>query len=138
MTGTGLVEVTNPSALYLGEPDRRPPRLGDPRRVEGTRPLLLEVQALTVRSSTERRAGRRSASTGRASRSSSRSSSGTAGSSLSGHDVFLNIAGGAESEEPAADLAVLAAVAGSVAGDGAAEGGTSSSARWDSSARSAP
>jgi DNA repair protein RadA/Sms len=81
--------------------------------VEGTRPLLLEVQALTV----EAKYG-----------SPRRTAIGFDGTrlalllavlerhgdvKLSSYDVFLNVAGGAESAEPAADLAVAAAVAGS-------------------------
>ncbi len=116
MTGAGLVQVANPSTLYLGE--RAGTRAGSAvlAAVEGTRPILLEVQALTV----EARYGtpRRTAI----------GFDGTrlalllavlerhCGLALSGHDVFLNFAGGAESGEPAADLAVLAAIASSFRG----------------------
>lgn len=116
MTGAGLVQVANPSTLYLGE--RAGARAGSAvlAAVEGTRPILLEVQALTV----EARYGtpRRTAI----------GFDGTrlalllavlerhCGLALSGHDVFLNFAGGAESGEPAADLAVLAAIASSFRG----------------------
>ncbi|MGE5345409.1 MAG: DNA repair protein RadA, partial [Acidithiobacillales bacterium] len=116
MTGSGLVEVPNPSSLYLGTGAGSRPGSAVLAGVEGTRPLLLEVQALTV----EAKYGtpRRTAI----------GFDGTrlalilavlerhAGLKLSGHDVFLNVAGGAESAEPAADLAVAAAVAGSLLG----------------------
>ena len=116
MTGAGLVEVSNPSSLYLGTGAGSRPGSAVLAGVEGTRPLLLEVQALTVevKYGTPRRTAI--------------GFDGTrlalilavlerhAGLKLSGHDVFLNVAGGAESAEPAADLAVAAAVAGSLRG----------------------
>ena len=113
MTGAGLVEVANPSALYLGSGAGARPGSVVLGGVEGTRPLLLEVQALTV----EAKYG-----------SPRRTAIGFDGTrlalllavlerhgdvKLSSYDVFLNVAGGAESAEPAADLAVAAAVAGS-------------------------
>ena len=114
MTGTGLVEVTNPSALYLGGRTGGRPGSAILAAVEGTRPLLLEVQALTVpvKYGTPRRTAIGFDGTRLALLLAVLERHG--GLALSGHDVFLNIAGGAESEEPAADLAVLAAVAGSV------------------------
>ena len=116
MTGTGFVEVANPSALYLGSGAGGRPGSVVLAGVEGTRPLLLEVQALTV----EARYG--------SPRRTAIGFDGTrlalllavlerhGGMSLSSHDVFLNVAGGAESAEPAADLAVCSAVAGSFRG----------------------
>ena len=113
MTGAGLVQVVNPSALYLGTGAGSRPGSVVLGGVEGTRPLLLEVQALTV----EAKYG-----------SPRRTAIGFDGTrlalllavlerhgdvKLSSYDVFLNVAGGAESAEPAADLAVAAAVAGS-------------------------
>ena len=113
MTGAGLVQVANPSALYLGSGAGARPGSVVLGGVEGTRPLLLEVQALTV----EAKYG-----------SPRRTAIGFDGTrlalllavlerhgdvKLSSYDVFLNVAGGAESAEPAADLAVAAAVAGS-------------------------
>jgi DNA repair protein RadA/Sms len=113
MTGAGLVQVANASALYLGSGAGARPGSVVLGGVEGTRPLLLEVQALTV----EAKYG-----------SPRRTAIGFDGTrlalllavlerhgdvKLSSYDVFLNVAGGAESAEPAADLAVAAAVAGS-------------------------
>jgi DNA repair protein RadA/Sms len=113
MTGAGLVEVANPSALYLGSTAGARPGSVVLGGVEGTRPLLLEVQALTV----EAKYGspRRTAIGFDATRLALLLAvlERHGGVSLSSHDVFLNVAGGAESAEPAADLAVCAAVAGS-------------------------
>ncbi|MGE5716501.1 MAG: S16 family serine protease, partial [Acidobacteriota bacterium] len=84
--------------------------------VEGTRPLLLEVQALTV----EAKYGspRRTAIGFDATRLALLLAvlERHGGVALSSQDVFLNVAGGAESAEPAADLAVCSAVAGSFRG----------------------
>jgi DNA repair protein RadA/Sms len=114
MTGAGLVEVANPSALYLGSGAGSRPGSVVLAGVEGTRPLLLEVQALTV----EAKYGspRRTAIGFDATRLALLLAvlERHGGVSLASHDVFLNVAGGAESAEPAADLAVCAAVAGSV------------------------
>lgn len=113
MTGSGLVEVTNPSALYLAGRTGGRPGSAILAAVEGTRPLLLEVQALAVpvKYGTPRRTAIGFDGTRLALLLAVLERHG--GLALSGHDVFLNVAGGAESEEPAADLAVLAAVAGS-------------------------
>lgn len=113
MTAAGLLEVTNPSALYIGGRTGGRPGSAILAAVEGTRPLLLEVQALTapVKYGTPRRTAIGFDGTRLALLLAVLERHG--GLPLSGHDVFLNLAGGAESEEPAADLAVLAAVAGS-------------------------
>jgi len=113
MTGTGLVEVRNPSSIYLGNRTVSRPGAAVLAGVEGTRPLLVEVQALTVVSKfgMPRRTAIGFDATRLALLLAVLERHG--GLSLSGHDVFLNLAGGAESEEPAADLAVVAAVAGS-------------------------
>ncbi len=114
MSDSGLSEVCNPSQFFLS--GRRPDISGSAvcATMEGTRPLLVEIQALAARTPyalpqrvatgfdlrrlnmlicvLERRAGIPAA----------------------GHDVFLNIAGGLKIQEPAADLAVLAALASSL------------------------
>jgi len=114
MSDSGLTEVPNPSEFFLS--GRHPDTSGSAvaATVEGTRPLLVEIQALAAatpyalpqRVATgfdlrrlnmlicvlERRAG----------------------ISTAGQDVFLNVAGGLKVQEPAADLAVLAAIASSV------------------------
>ncbi len=116
MTGSGLVEVRNPSSLYLGSRTAARPGSAVLAAVEGTRPLLVEVQALTVESKygTPRRTAIGFDSTRLALLLAVLERHGKL--ALSGHDVFLNLAGGAESEEPAADLAVVAAVASSYRG----------------------
>lgn len=116
MTGSGLVEVTNPSSLYLGTGAGSRPGSAVLAGVEGTRPLLLEVQALTVevKYGTPRRTAIGFDGTRLALILAVLERHG--GLKLLGHDVFLNVAGGAESAEPAADLAVAAAVAGSLRG----------------------
>ncbi|MEM7669066.1 MAG: magnesium chelatase domain-containing protein, partial [Pseudomonadota bacterium] len=110
MTGQGLSEVANPSALFLGE--RGEPTSGSAvfAGIEGTRPLLVEIQALVAPSplGTPRRqvVGWDSA----------RLSmilavmEARCGVSLGGMDVFLNVAGGLRVSEPAADLAAAAAL----------------------------
>ncbi len=114
MTGKGLVEVANPSALYLGSGAGARPGSVVLAGVEGTRPLLLEVQALAVPASygTPRRTAIGFDGTRLALLLAVLERHG--GLKVSQHDVFLNVAGGAESAEPAADLAVCAAVAGSL------------------------
>ncbi len=110
MTGTGLVPVVNPSGLFLSERPADAPGSVVVCCLEGTRPLLLEIQALVSRSSfgyprrvalgfdsnrvalllavLEKRVGL----------------------ALAGEDVFVNVAGGLTVGEPAADMGMVAAV----------------------------
>jgi len=122
MTAAGLVEVANPSALYLGSGAGSRPGSVVLAGVEGTRPLLLEVQALTVEAKygSPRRTAIGFDGTRLALLLAVLERHG--GLRLAGHDVFLNVAGGAESAEPAADVAVCAAVAGSLRGRALAAG----------------
>jgi DNA repair protein RadA/Sms len=114
MTGAGLKPVPNPSALFLAERPHATPGSAVLCCLEGSRPILVEVQALVSTSSygmarrmavgmdqhrltlllavLEKRAGLH----------------------LVSDDVFVNIAGGMSIEEPAADLAIVAAVASSL------------------------
>lgn len=110
MRGTGLHEVTNPSAMFLAErPEKASGSVVVPI-VEGTRPLLVEVQALVSASNygpprvtsigvernrvelllniVEKRTGLK----------------------VAGHDVFVNVAGGVKVTEPAADLGIATAI----------------------------
>ncbi len=115
MTGLGLREVTNPSELFLSERDLGSPGTAVFAGIEGTRPVLVEIQALVAPSSlgTPRRAV--------VGWDSSRLSMVLAvlqahcGVNLGGHDVYLNVAGGLRIVEPAADLAAAAALVSSLA-----------------------
>jgi DNA repair protein RadA/Sms len=122
MQAGGLVEVPNPSAVFLSERPENAAGSVVTASVEGTRPILVELQALV-----------------------SASNLGTArrtvlgldpqrvallvavmekkiGLQMIGNDIFMNVAGGVKIDEPAVDLAILAAIASSfldkpVAGD---------------------
>src|SRR6516164_4130847 len=115
MTGAGLREVANPSELFLSERDRGTPGTAVFAGVEGSRPLLVEIQALVAPTSlgTPRRAV--------VGWDPNRLSMVIAvleahcGVRLSTHDVYLNVAGGLRIIEPAADLAVAAALVSSLA-----------------------
>jgi DNA repair protein RadA/Sms len=116
MAEGGLVEVPNPSAAFLAERPQDAPGSAVLATLEGSRPVLVEIQALVSRSglAMPRRA--------------------TIGLDparvalllavlekrmrmpLHDQDVFLNVAGGLRVDEPAADLAVVAAVASSARG----------------------
>jgi len=111
----GLIEVTNPSELFLSEREKQTPGSVVTSSIEGSRPILLEVQALVTPSSfgypqrvsngfdqkrlsillavLEKRAGVRA----------------------SVNNVFINVAGGIRVFEPAADLAVCVSIASSLA-----------------------
>jgi len=114
MAGDGLREVINPSELFLSERDRGTPGTVVFAGIEGTRPLLVEIQALVAPSSlgTPRRAV--------VGWDPSRLSMVLAvleahcGVRLGGHDVYLNVAGGLRIVEPAADLAAAAALVSSL------------------------
>ena len=114
MTGRGLRGVANPSELFLAE--RRAGAAGSAvlSCVEGSRPLLVEVQAL-VSSSTYGNA-RRMASGVDQNRLSLLLAvlEKRAGLNLVADDVFVNVAGGIAVDEPAADLAITGAVASSL------------------------
>ena len=116
MTGRGLAEVANPSELFIAGRDLAVPGAAVLAAMEGTRPLLVEVQALVAPTSlgTPRRAV--------VGWDPSRLSMVLAvleahgGLRLGGHDVYLNVAGGLRITEPAADLAAAAALVSSLSG----------------------
>ncbi len=114
MTDAGLSEVTNPSALFLGSRAGGVSGSAVFAGIEGTRPVLVEIQALVAPSSlvTPRRAVV-GWDTGRLAMVIAVLDT-RCGLSLSGQDVYLNVAGGLRIVEPAADLAVAAALVSSV------------------------
>ena len=114
MTGTGLRAVPNPSRLFLSERPAGAPGSAVLCCVEGSRPLLVEVQALVSTSSYGN--ARRMASGLDHNRLSLLLAvmEKRAGMNLVAEDVFVNIAGGMAVDEPAADLAIVAAVASSM------------------------
>ncbi len=110
MTGNGLAEVTNPSALFLSERGEPSPGSVVFAGIEGTRPVLVELQALVAPSphSQPRRTvvgwdGGRLAMILAVLEA-------RCGLPFAGLDVYLNVAGGLKISEPAADLAVAAAL----------------------------
>lgn len=114
MKEEGLVQVKNPSEIFLAE---RP--IGEPGSVvlpsvEGTRPILVEVQALV--SPTNLGTARRTAIGADQQRLSLLCAvlEKKAGLDMYGHDVFLNIAGGIRIDEPGLDLGVVCALASSL------------------------
>jgi DNA repair protein RadA/Sms len=115
MTGAGLREVPNPSELFLSERDLGTPGTAVFAGMEGTRPILVEIQALVTPTTlgTPRRAV--------VGWEQSRLSMVLAvleahcGVRLGGHDVYLNVAGGLRIVETAADLAAAAALVSSLA-----------------------
>lgn len=116
MSDHGLREVNNPSELFLGERNSNAPGAAVFAGMEGTRPILVEIQALVAPTSlgTPRRAV--------VGWDSNRLSMILAvleahcGVRFGQHDVYLNVAGGYRISEPAADLAVAAALVSSLAG----------------------
>jgi len=114
MTGAGLAPVANPSKLFLAERPTNVPGSTVLCTIEGSRPILVEVQAL-VSTATFGNAQRTANGLDR-----SRLAlllavlDKRAGLNLATDDVFVNVAGGMTIDEPAADLAVLAAVASSL------------------------
>src|SRR3954452_16246400 len=114
MTSTGLRPVPNPSKLFLAERPTNAPGSAVLCSIEGSRPILVEVQALV--SSSSYGTARRMASGIDSQRLSLLLAvlEKRAGLNLIGDDVFVNIAGGMTVDEPASDLGVLAAISSSV------------------------
>lgn len=110
MTERGLQEVNNPSRLFLGNTDKNISGTSIFAGLEGTRPLLIELQALVAPTpfGTPRRTtvgwdyGRLCMILAVL--------EARCGYSFSNRDVYLNVAGGLKIQEPAADLAVAAAL----------------------------
>ncbi|MGD9330058.1 MAG: magnesium chelatase domain-containing protein, partial [Desulfobacterales bacterium] len=113
MRDEGLVEIANPSAVFLSERPAGAPGSAVTASMEGTRPILLELQALVSGANygTPRRTilgldGHRVALLVAVMEK-------KLGLHLIGQDVFMNVAGGVKVVEPAVDLAVVAAIASS-------------------------
>jgi DNA repair protein RadA/Sms len=116
MSDAGLKQVSNPSRLFMGSGEQATPGSAIFAGIEGTRPLLIEVQALvspsplgmprrtTVGWDSNRLAMILAVLEARA------------GVQISANDVYLNVAGGLKVREPAADLAVAAALLSSLTG----------------------
>ncbi|WP_110750942.1 DNA repair protein RadA [Phyllobacterium leguminum] len=116
MSDVGLREVSNPSELFLGERNEKAPGAAVFAGMEGTRPVLVEIQALVAPSTlgTPRRAvvgwdGNRLSMILAVLEA-------HCGVRFGQHDVYLNVAGGYRISEPAADIAVAAALVSSIAG----------------------
>jgi DNA repair protein RadA/Sms len=113
MTGAGLLPVANPSQMFLQE---RPENVAGSvvsACMEGTRPLLVEIQALV--SGSKYGTGRRMTQGVDQNRVALLIAmlEKRVGLQMLGDDVFVNIAGGLEVDEPAVDLGVVAAIASS-------------------------
>ena len=113
MTGAGLVPVSNPSSFFLSEGGPQAPGAVVCATLEGTRPLLVEVQALVVRTpfGTPRRTSvgfdpQRLAMLAAILEK-------KAGLSFYDQDIYLNVVGGLRLTEPGVDLAVVMALASS-------------------------
>lgn len=113
MTDTGLDEIKNPSAVFLTERSNNTAGSIVTCAMEGTRPVLVEMQALT--SSTSFGTPRRTILGLDHNRVALLAAvmEKKLGMHLMGHDIFMNVAGGVKVDEPAADLGIVAAVASS-------------------------
>jgi len=114
MTGTGLKPVANPSEIFLQERPENAAGSVVTACMEGTRPVLVEVQALVSRSQYNyplRKA--QGIAEGRIALLIAVLEKRIEGYLLREQDVFINVAGGLDIDEPAADLGVIAAIASS-------------------------
>ncbi|MBW2701044.1 MAG: DNA repair protein RadA [Deltaproteobacteria bacterium] len=110
MTGQGLAQIDNPSAAFLHDrPESTPGSVVFPL-MRGSRPILVEVQALVSPSPSAQ--PRRTASGCDPNRIALLAAvlEKRAGLALAGCDLFLNVAGGLNLDEPAADLAICLAI----------------------------
>ena len=113
MRDVGLIEVTNPSAFFLTErPEGAAGSVVVPS-IEGTRPILIEIQSLV--SPTSFGMPRRTTIGVDHNRVSLLAAvmDKICGFRLGGHDIFINVAGGMKVDEPAVDLGIVASMASS-------------------------
>jgi len=113
MTGSGLVPVLNPSGLFLSERPVGVSGSAVTACMEGTRPLLVEIQALVT--SSKYGTGRRMTQGVDQNRVALLMAmlEKRVGMEILGDDVFVNVAGGMTIDEPAADLGIVIAIASS-------------------------
>ena len=112
MTGQGMVEVEDPSAFFLSKREEDvPPGVVTVCLLEGTRPMLVEIESLVAASplAVPRRVAN-GVDSGRVNMLCAVLSR-RAGLALGDHDVYVNVTGGVRVEEPAADLGVALAIA---------------------------
>ncbi len=113
MKAKGLDEVANPSAVFLSERPAGAPGSVVTASMEGTRPILVELQALA--SATNFGTPRRTILGLDANRVALLAAvmEKKLGMHLMGHDIFMNVAGGVRVTEPAVDLAIVVSIASS-------------------------
>ena len=113
MKDQGLDEVANPSAVFLSERPASAPGSAVTASMEGTRPILIELQALA--SSTVFGTPRRTILGLDPNRVALLAAvmEKQLGMHLMGHDIFMNVAGGVKVIEPAVDMAIVSAIASS-------------------------
>ena len=116
MQGSGMEEITNPSSILISEREDNPPGSVIVATMEGTRPLLIEIQALTTQ--TIFGMPRRTANGIDYNRLTVLMAvlEKRAGMNLSSQDVYLNVVSGIKIGEPAVDLGMILAVASSFKG----------------------
>lgn len=114
MTDHGLQEVANPSSLFISDPHRAISGASVFAGMEGTRPLLVEIQGLVA--ATAQATPRRAVVGWDSNRLAMILAvlDARCGLSFAGQEVYLNVAGGLRVQEPAADLAVVAALVSSI------------------------
>ena len=113
MTGKGLVEVKNPSAIFLAQRLSKNSGSAVGTSLEGTRPILMEVQALCAKAPYGTPARKALGCDPNRLLLLLAVLEKRIGIPISAHDVYVNIAGGLKIDEPGMDLALLAAVASS-------------------------
>ncbi|MDH3883673.1 MAG: DNA repair protein RadA [Desulfobacterales bacterium] len=113
MKDQGLDEVANPSAVFLSERPANAPGSAVTASMEGTRPILVELQALA--SSTSFGTPRRTILGLDPNRVALLAAvmEKQLGMHLMGYDIFMNVAGGVKVIEPAVDMAIVSAIASS-------------------------
>ncbi len=110
MKGNGLSEVTNPSALFLSERPKGAAGSAVVPSIEGTRPVLVEIQSLV--SETTFGIPRRTTIGVDHNRVSLLAAvlDKVCGFRLGNHDIFINVAGGVKLDEPAVDLGIVSSM----------------------------